>query len=110
MTQPIRATTHAVDRARLRFPDDFRHAAHAAICITLCREVAAGIAAGQTSRNLPRWAKRSRFERREDVARRKPSARYVWTEDRRRLFIVLRQSTHVIVTVLKVPAPAPVAA
>jgi hypothetical protein len=103
----VRATAHAVERARSRFPAEFQSAAHQDICIALAREVEEAITAGRMARNEPRWAHRGRLDKRTDAGRTKPAARFVWTEDEHRVHLILRQSVTLILTVIPGRAAVP---
>jgi hypothetical protein len=90
---PVRLTLHAEKQLRERMPE-FRDAAF----ITMARAVAVDVqdarAAGRVAAKCPRRFIRTGTSRRTDargLSRRESNARYVWTEDDRRLYIVARR-------------------
>lgn len=116
----VSVTRHAREQAVARFPAELRGLARADIDRLLAAEVAAAITAGRMAARQPRWSLRAGMERRPDArggvssrahrkgvplrglaTDRKPTLRFVWTDDQRRLFLVRRGRPSVVITCIR---------
>lgn len=91
--RPIVPTHHAIEQAIERWEDfgtDYR-TAHDKIR----NEVAQGIADGCVSRKRPRWARADYLKR--WTAKTKGQARFVWTLDRGRVYVIHRYPKKIVV-------------
>lgn len=93
MRGQVSVTRHAYDQACARFPEEFRELAHSATCEKIRAEVVAAVEAGRMAKTLPRFAIRAGTHERRIGKRQKGGhsrARYVWTEDERRVYVIHR--------------------
>jgi hypothetical protein len=105
----VTVSQHAVSRAHDRYRGVFADQ-HGAACRQIVREVASAIDAGRMSVHMPRFAVRRGCTRRSHAGhyglKYEPSMRYVWTEDRARLYVVRRGRPTVVVTCFRPDAAA----
>jgi hypothetical protein len=85
-------TEHALEQARARFPDELGPLDHGRLCRRISREVAKAREHGRMAVNLPRFAVRPGATRRSSAKHGPtglaPSARFAWTLDERRVYVV----------------------
>lgn len=84
----VEVTWHAVEQFRDRFP--FESGSASSIRLLIAQEVQQGLDAGRYASKQPSWARTdgTRSHGRRNGAERDRSMRYVWTDDRHRMYLV----------------------
>lgn len=103
----VRITPHAIRRARERFPELDR-LRHEDLCRTIVAEVGEAVDLGRMAKKEPRWTanlERPRgtagTPRGKDKSRLNRRARFAWTPDHRRVYVIDRGNVTTVITVIR---------
>jgi hypothetical protein len=101
VAQLVRVTRHALEQHAARWPNGLTVYERTA---QMESDALAGLLAGRASKKEPGWSphgrektRRQRKRRREHWERQEPTMRYVWTEERERLYLVDQRLGRIIV-------------